>query len=492
MITAQRCVVYKYVVVLAIAVIAAGLLAVSAVPDQFADAGPRKKIHFTQTVDSAADPGQGRGTNQMALILAPNSGTIYDGSMTFASSVPVRAAILHEIGPDDSRGQPTWTVDGKTTYGLSLVGSPARAGTVEFTGAALALHSEQSEFVATVSVDGWIRGKLTEVILQQVEPQREEPFVSTYRANVAAVIPMHGGLYGGEQVLYAITDSADEEFAGEITGMRGWQVVHAPGIADVPEGAIQDIYLFANGVKGDGLYGYQAEVFSATPEDGPYSGLGNVIKVEWKKGQRASVLESASDVMEAKEAGRVEFDDAGIVVNAPQIVWPGGQMAVRADGTITDEMEYDGGQVTSIDREGMKVTFVAHRGWGPDGQTTYQIVAGAFPSGTADMMGVPYLSAAEMLADDGTADLVRFQNGLRGPGALGFQPGIAGVAGADYTPMWRVHVAEWNDSSASKMLETTQDVESAKDEGLLTVSAARPMNSAHIINSPAIDPFQDS
>lgn len=43
--------------------------------------------------------------------------------MTFTSSEPVQVAVLHEIDSDDARGQSTWTVDGNTIYGLSLIDS---------------------------------------------------------------------------------------------------------------------------------------------------------------------------------------------------------------------------------------------------------------------------------------------------------------------------------------------------------------------------------
>ena len=59
--------------------------------------GSRKKVHFTQTFTSSQDPGQGHENHQLALILSPNEGTIYDGSMTFTSSEPVQLVVLHEI-----------------------------------------------------------------------------------------------------------------------------------------------------------------------------------------------------------------------------------------------------------------------------------------------------------------------------------------------------------------------------------------------------------
>lgn len=53
-----------------------GTLLISSVSDQFVDANSRKKIHFTQTITSLQDPGQGHEGHQLALILSPSEGTI--------------------------------------------------------------------------------------------------------------------------------------------------------------------------------------------------------------------------------------------------------------------------------------------------------------------------------------------------------------------------------------------------------------------------------
>ena len=60
-----------------------------------------KKFHFTQTFSSFQDPGLGHENHQLALILSPNEGTIYDGSMTFTSSESVKVVVLHEINSND-------------------------------------------------------------------------------------------------------------------------------------------------------------------------------------------------------------------------------------------------------------------------------------------------------------------------------------------------------------------------------------------------------
>ncbi|MGY5151272.1 MAG: DUF7482 domain-containing protein [Candidatus Nitrosopumilus sp. bin_6a] len=484
----------KFPALVFIAIFVVSIILVSSTSDQFVDAGSRKKIHFTQTITSSQDPGQGHNNHQLALVLSPNEGTIYDGSMTFTSSEPVQIVILHEINSQESKGQPIWTVDGKTIYGLSLVDLQKSSGSFEFTGAALALHSPNSkEFTATVSVDGWIRGQPTEVIMQKLELQKE-PSQLLSRTNVPATIPMHKGIYEGDQVLYIITDGSDEDYAKTITEKQQWNVEHAPVIANVPENTLQKLFVFKNGVKGDGIYGFQNDVFSSTPaQESKYSALSSIIEVTWKIGQKEIEFKSAADVIAAEEGGRVEFNETGIVLNTPQIVWPDGQMTVRSDKEISDEMSYSGGQITEINEEEMSVTFVAHRGWGPDGRTIYYIVTDATPSGPAESMGVVSSpKSANLIAHSGAVDLFQFKNGIIGSGPLGFQAGIAGASLDDenYSPMWRIYLVEWNDPNSAKILETKSDIDSFRADGLISVTIARPTNSDHIVNCPFIDPFQ--
>jgi len=485
----------KSIGIVIIIIFVASIISISSISDQFVDAGSRKKIHFTQTITSSQDPGQGHQNHQLALILSPNEGTLYDGSMTFTSSESVQIVVLHEINSQDAKGQPTWTVDGNTIYGLSLIDLKEKSGSFEFTGSALALHSPNSEkFTSTVSVDGWTRGQPTEVIMQKIELEKEESSSLLSRTNVPATIPMHKGIYGGSQILYIITDGSDEDYTKILTEKQGWNVELATSISKVPEEALEQLFIFKNGIKGDGIYGFQDEVFSSTPsQESEYSALNSVIEVTWKQGQKEIVFESSDDIITAKENGRIEFNETGIVLNTPQIVWPEGQMTVRDDKEITDQMSYGGGQIIEINEEELSVTFVAHRGWGPDGRTIYYIVTDATPSGPAETMGVVSSpSSANLIINSGAVDLFQFKNGIKGSGPLGFQPGIAGASQYDenYSPMWRIYLVEWNDEESAKILETKSDIDSFRTDDLLSVSIARPTNSDHIVNCPFIDPFQ--
>ena len=484
----------KLIAILIIGIFASTLIFGSIYTDQFIDAGSTKKIHFTQTITSSQDPGQGHENHQLALILSPNEGTIYDGSMTFTSSEPVQIVVLHELNSQQSKGQHVWTVDGNTVYGLSLIDLQKKSDSFEFTGAALALHSTNSkEFTVTVSVDGWIRGQPTEVIMQRIELQKD-PEWPLSRANVPATIPMHKGIYEGNELLYIITDSSDKDYAKLLSEKQHWNVELAPKISNVPEQHLQKLFIFKNGIRDDGIYGFQSEVFSNTPsQNSEYSALRSVIEVSWKFGQKPTIFESVDDIIAAEKGGRIEFNETGIVLNTPQIIWPDGQMIIRPDKEITNEMLFGVGQITEINKNEMTVTFVAHRGWGPNGETIYYIVTDATPSGPAKSMGViSSPSLLNLIANSGYNDLFQFKNGIKGTGSLGFQPGVASTlpGDANYSPIWRISLVEWNNINSSKILETKSDIDSFHAADLLSVSIAKPTNSDHVVNCPFIDPFQ--
>ena len=313
------------------------------------------------------------------------------------------------------------------------------------------------------------------------------------RANVPATIPMHQGYYDGEDVFYIITDSSDPKHAEIITAKQGWQVELAPLLKNTPEEALSKVYLFTNGIEGDGIHGYQGQVFTSTPAQAEvYSALTSHVHVMWNEGATSRVLDSEAMIMESVENNEITLTEVDVVLNMPQIIWPDGQMMVK-DVTLTDTTPYGGGQVLDIDTEEMNVTFIAHRGWGPDGRTIYYIVTDATPSGPAGMMGVVSSpTSASLIANSAAVDLYQFKNGLTGTGPLGFQPGIAAGAPGDanYSPMWRIFMIGWDNPENAQVLETIDDMNAYKKSGLIDIGIARPMDSDHIVNCPFIDPFQ--
>ncbi len=327
-----------------------------------------------------------------------------------------------------------------------------------------------------------------------VEEQAPGSVLKLTRANVPATIPLHQGFYDGESVYFMITDASEENHATLITNNQGWKVELAPLLANAPDEALSTTYMFTNGVEGDGVHGYQGEIFTSTPaQPDVYSALSSHVHVNWNDGVTPSVLTSEDEVLAAVDAGSVELIDFDVVINMPQIVWPDGQMNVKEDKTLADDTPYGGGQVLDIDLDEMTVTFIAHRGWGPDGRTIYYIVTDATPSGPAGMMGVTDApTSASLIANSAAVDLFQFMNGLTGSGPMGFQAGIAASAPGDknYSPMWRIHMIGWQNPAEAGLIETIGDINYFKEAGLIDVNLARPMDSDHIVNCPFIDPFQ--
>jgi hypothetical protein len=314
------------------------------------------------------------------------------------------------------------------------------------------------------------------------------------RANVPATIPMHQGYYNGEAVYFIITDSSDPTHAEIITENQGWKVEVAPLLANAPDAALSTTYMFTNGVEGDGVHGFQGEVLTSTPAQADvYSALASHVHVTWDDASTPFKLDSEDSIMDAADQGLVTLTELDVVLNMPQIVWPEGQMPVKEDKTLTDETPYGGGQVLDIDMEERTVTFIAHRGWGPDGRTIYYIVTDATPVGPANMMGVTDVPVnAALIANSAAVDLFQFKNGIKGTGPLGFQAGIgaSGPGDSNYSPMWRVFFIVWDDPASASLLETKGDIDFYQQEGKLSVNLARPMDADHIVNCPFIDPFQ--
>ena len=332
------------------------------------------------------------------------------------------------------------------------------------------------------------------IVMEGEEIASPGSLLALSRANVPATIPMHQGFYNGESVYFIITDSSDPTHAEVITENQGWKVELAPLLANAPDEALSTTYMFTNGISGDGVHNFQGEVFTSTPaQQETYSALTAHVHVTWAEDVTPRILDSEEMIVEAEDAGEVTLSPVPVVLNMPQIVWPEGQMMVKEDKTLADDTPYGGGQVLDIDTEEMTVTFIAHRGWGPDGRTIYYIVTDATPSGPAGMMGVVDApTSASLIANSAAVDLFQFRNGIAGSGPLGFQPGIAAGAPGDanYSPMWRIFMIGWDDQAKPAVLETKADIDAYQQAGLISVGIARPMDSDHIVNCPFIDPFQ--
>ncbi|MBI1828001.1 MAG: hypothetical protein HY222_04365 [Thaumarchaeota archaeon] len=294
-------------------------------------------------------------------------------------------------------------------------------------------------------------------------------------ANLPLVIPLVRGLYDGKDVFYISTEASDSDVAAALTKFTNFPVTFAPALAKTPPAASANIYLFKNGVKGPGIMGFQPQVVDSIPGDAKYSPLWRVNVVEWKDPTSATMLGSEDEVLAAESNGKVTVTPTPIVVNCPIVQWggdkegtiPAGHMQVRTDTTLTDTTPYGGGQVLKIDTQKMQVTFVAHRGFGPDGSTIYYIVTDTVMADPAKMMGVILANKTQAaLASSASSDLFQFGNGIKGTGPMGFQAGIGSTKPGDqfYSPLWRISMISWNDPSSATVLQTSQDITSHSDQ----------------------------
>jgi hypothetical protein len=310
-------------------------------------------------------------------------------------------------------------------------------------------------------------------------------------ANVEIDVPLMKGYENGNEIFFIATDASDNQTAVQITNATGFKVNFAPLLARTPEEARGQAYVFENGIEGEGPLGFQLPVINARPGQDGYSPLLQINLVRWNdEAAQPTELRSEEDIISASNAGQLTVNNTDVIVNHPAVQWQGGSLPIREDaGNITDESPYmGGGQVTDIDTANMTATFVAHRGWGPDGKTVFYIVTDAVPEMPAAMMGVPFVPADDSLVGTPVApDLFQFTNGIKGTGPMGFQSGI-GAANPDdenYSPMWKISFIEWKDPSQARVLENLNDINMMLQEGLITITPA--MEGRHIVNCPFFD-----
>lgn len=305
-------------------------------------------------------------------------------------------------------------------------------------------------------------------------------------SSVPMDVPLVQGFENGREIFFIGTDISDKGLADLATNITGFKVNHSPLLARTPEDARGHVYVFENGIRGNGPLGFQAPVTNAKPGDDGYSPLQQVNLVRWTDQSAAIELKSVDEIMEHEEMGHLAINSTSVIANHPAIKWDGGSLQVREDkDSINDDSPYMGGQITEINTEDMTVTFVAHRGWGPDGKTIYYIVTDATPEMPGTMMGVPFVAADEKLAATPVAvDLFQFMNGINGTGPMGFQAGIGGAnpEDANYSPMWRISFITWNDPSQARVLETQADINMMLEKGLITLEPA--MGGRHVVNCP--------
>jgi hypothetical protein len=145
-----------------------------------------------------------------------------------------------------------------------------------------------------------------------------------YFLNPVGVPPVKGYLEGME-IRFIHTEASDPQVADRLTVMMGSPVLVVPSLAKMPEETLAAVYVFKNGVHGNGPFGFQPDVFANPPGTSGYTPLRSVVLVSWRNEAVARRLKSAAEVEAGFAKGDLELQRSGVVVNMPLLTWPGGR-----------------------------------------------------------------------------------------------------------------------------------------------------------------------
>ena len=140
-----------------------------------------------------------------------------------------------------------------------------------------------------------------------------------------AALPAGKAFADGKEIFFVHTEASDADVAELLTNMMDSPVLYTPGLANTPETALAEVYVFENGVEGMGPLGYQADVFDNPPGSPGYSPLRRLNMVSWADPAQARQLTSDEEIMAAEAAGDVSIQQPGVVINMPFVVWDGGK-----------------------------------------------------------------------------------------------------------------------------------------------------------------------
>src|ERR671915_478909 len=115
------------------------------------------------------------------------------------------------------------------------------------------------------------------------------------QANIALDIPLMKGYENSHEIFFIATDASDNETATQITNETGFKVNFAPILAQTPEAARGQAYVFTNGIPGQGPFGFQLPVVNTKPSVQGYSPLLQLNMVEWNQGVTAKEIKSVRD-----------------------------------------------------------------------------------------------------------------------------------------------------------------------------------------------------
>jgi hypothetical protein len=140
-----------------------------------------------------------------------------------------------------------------------------------------------------------------------------------------AELPAGKAYAEGKEIYFIHTEASDAGVAEKLTNMMKSPVVLVPSLASVPAEALANVYVFTNGLKGSGPFGFQPDVFDNPPGTAGYTPLRRLNVIKWADETKARELKSAAEVLQAEKAGELTIEQPGVVINMPFVVWDGGK-----------------------------------------------------------------------------------------------------------------------------------------------------------------------
>ena len=125
-------------------------------------------------------------------------------------------------------------------------------------------------------------------------------------------VARRGFALNGDTIYYIATDASSKDVADALG------VIHVPRIqATLSTSSSSDLYVFTNGLEGNGPMGFQASIGSTTVGDEFYSLLWRIQTATWDNPDNANFLKTVGEITAAASKGKLETGLAGFVVNCP-------------------------------------------------------------------------------------------------------------------------------------------------------------------------------
>ena len=294
-----------------------------------------------------------------------------------------------------------------------------------------------------------------------------------YKWNGGSVtMRLHEGRLDGDPIYFVRTDASDEAFAKE----EGLVFVPILRLAIDKKGGAGRIFVF-----GDDATDGQVAVLSTGPGRDDFTPLYRINRVTFSGD--AKLLDSAAAVDGAVADGSITVDETDVIVNYPAVKWPGGELPVD---TVVEKPLEGGPLLAAPDLDAMVVTFKLHQCY-PESR---YIVTDTSAVPMAPMMNIQGSPGTTGLAEAGAASTITvFGNGLNGPGAMGFQPGIfrekAGLP--SWSPLWDHVTAVWKDEAKAVLLTSQAEIDERVAAGEIELFKGTPDTGGQgfVVNCPS-------